>query len=367
MIHVCNNYIATKVHKNLIEELAISECQYVIVPIRKDSDKHVNRSKSKNVCLDYFRYPNFLKWLPLVKVIFLFIRVFFKILRIKSRAFVVAHNIWSDGVPVFLCSLFFGYSYSVSVRGTDIKVFLPKLPHYRWIFGLVIGKSSSLVFISEAHRQKFLHKWPDLYRKAQRVDVIPNGVDQYWHDNIKKLSFMPFSQRPIRVVYTGRFLKVKNLRNLYAALLVIRAKLDVEFVAVGGTELEFRELCDINAVPEWVTVINWINGREQLSEIMSNARVFAMPSITETFGISYVEALCSGCSVIHSFGEGIDGFFNVDYIRSVDPFDLNDIADNIKYLLEKYPGGTPAIEIPELVNSFDWAKIAHEYVMLEDN
>ncbi|MEH7121582.1 glycosyltransferase family 4 protein, partial [Neobacillus vireti] len=47
--------------------------------------------------------------------------------------------------------------------------------------------------------------------------------------------------------------------------------------------------------------------RENVFQEMLASDVFVMPSIKETFGLVYLEALASGCIVIGSVNEGIDG------------------------------------------------------------
>ncbi|MCX7991887.1 MAG: glycosyltransferase family 4 protein [Proteobacteria bacterium] len=75
--------------------------------------------------------------------------------------------------------------------------------------------------------------------------------------------------------------------------------------------------------------------REEVTELLKKSAVFAMPSVTEAFGLVYLEAMAYGVPVIGSkeggtkelIKDGWNGYL-------VNPYDPNDIANKIKMSLD---------------------------------
>lgn len=76
--------------------------------------------------------------------------------------------------------------------------------------------------------------------------------------------------------------------------------------------------------------------RDEVKKIIMDSDIFAMPSITEAYGLVYLEAMALGVPVIGTkeggakeiINEGVNGFL-------CDPSDTKDIADKIKKSLDK--------------------------------
>lgn len=366
MIHFSNNFISSKVHSQLIERMSCSGAkQHVLIPIRDKRHYGVNDPKNNNVELLYFKYPRFLKFFPIIKVLFLMCKSFpaFKacVAKEPGSAKCVAHNLWSDGLPVFFLSFFLKIRFILVVRNTDINVFLPKLFYYRWLVGLMVKRSSGLVFVSEAHRERFQRKWPKIYGGAKVIRVIPNGVNDFWHDYKVNHDF----HRPLTACFVGSFNENKNLARLVkAAKLVQQDIAEFKLVLVGGDTSELVNVLAGYPIPSCVEVQGRVKSRTELAALLRGARVFAMPSLTETFGLSFIEALSQGCSLVCSQGEGIDGLFQSKYVRPVNPREIKEIANALKNMVEQYESGCPVSWVHEQLGRFDWSKVALEYQAL---
>lgn len=102
---------------------------------------------------------------------------------------------------------------------------------------------------------------------------------------------------------------------------------------------------------------------EELINYYRKADIFVMPSLTETFGLVYAEALSQGLPVIYTYGQGFDGQFEEgDVGYAVNPHDYNDICEKIISVLENYD----AISKRCTTNSvkFDWGIIVKDYINL---
>ena len=101
----------------------------------------------------------------------------------------------------------------------------------------------------------------------------------------------------------------------------------------------------------------------ELLDIYQDNDIFVMPSITETFGLVYPEAMSQGLPVIYSRGQGFDGQFEDGEIGySVDCFDANEIADKITKVYENY--SEISSNCTKLLNKFNWVNISKQYEIL---
>ena len=73
--------------------------------------------------------------------------------------------------------------------------------------------------------------------------------------------------------------------------------------------------------------------KEEVIKYYNQSDIFVMPSLHETFGLVYAEALSQGLPIIYSQGQGIDGFFTegqVGYhVRSKHPEDIVKAVEDI--------------------------------------
>ena len=67
---------------------------------------------------------------------------------------------------------------------------------------------------------------------------------------------------------------------------------------------------------------------------MNGAAVFAMPSLRETFGMVFVEALLAGCPIVYPEGRAVEGYFDgCGFALAVPPKDIDAVAEAIRTLL----------------------------------
>jgi len=115
----------------------------------------------------------------------------YKILRdIETRVdlskvtFIHAHTLYSDGGVAFLLNKKYNIPYVVAIRNTDINYFIKYLFWERAFGNKILQKAEANIFISKSY-WKSLNNPIDLKISNKSV-VIPNGVDPFWLENIKK-------------------------------------------------------------------------------------------------------------------------------------------------------------------------------------
>lgn len=128
--------------------------------------------------------------------------------------------------------------------------------------------------------------------KVKRFEGVPNGVDlKKYEGNITKDQKM--------VLYVGRLLPHKGLDTLVkAAPLVLEKIPEAVFVVAGPTNGGWK--LDVGSLTKDNCVLLGEVSEEEKIGLMQKASVFCLPSRSEAFGITVIEAMAAGCPVVVS-------------------------------------------------------------------
>lgn len=316
ILHLCSNYVGTKVHLNQVSSLSkLVEHQDVLVPVYSDAHFGLNDAKLKNVNVKYFKINNsILKYFPLLKVIVMFISILVReIETIRKSEIVYAHTLWNNGVVGYFLSFIFNKRLIVSIRSTDFFVFMNKLPHYRWLMKFVIKRAEYVIFISPSYKSRVMTRFGNLFECPEKCVVIPNGIDNFW---IKKASAELAIDKGSfnnRYVFVGRLNKTKRPDFVISIVNELRKNKGFEnstLTFIGCSSDELKKYLSISHLPEWINVIGKVTSKEELFGFYASSDCLLLPSYQETFGLVYLEALSSGCSVVLTKNEGISGCFS---------------------------------------------------------
>ncbi len=362
VLHICNDFTYSKVHTELYQQLDnLGVDQIIYSPIRNKELEGQNQFEGKHTSI---LYSFLLK--PLHRIFFnRKIDVIAKDIQQKvdlsQVSYVHATNLFSDGAAALQLKKRYGIPYIVAVRNSDINAFL-KLPHLWWVHRAVIKEADKVIFISAA-LQKRLLQHPTLIGMRNilrdKSILLPNGINRYWLDN---LHLTP-EQHSLKhsILYVGNFDENKNVVRLIQTVLRLQQSFpDIHLDLVGGTGGREQEVLKlVEQHPDTLAYKGRIFDKPLLRDIYLGNSIFAMPSLHETFGLVYVEALSQGLTVLYTKGEGIDGLFAEKVGEGVVPTSDKSIEDALRQLLsqpEKYQ-----ILPTEAFASFDWKNIAQEY------
>jgi glycosyltransferase involved in cell wall biosynthesis len=205
------------------------------------------------------------------------------------------------------------------------------MPDFCEAVDLVISPSESMA--------KVLH---ELDVKSH-IEVIPNGVDlQKFHEAkpFPRARF-GFKEQDILLIYAGRIAPEKNLSFLLQSFAGIAQMMpNVYLLLVGGGKKHFEEEVQSLIVQLGIGTRVYSTGMiayDDIPSYLAMCDVFVTPSVSETFGMSTVEAMCVGLPVmgIHSIGtsdiveDGRTGFLSTE--------DLAAFTAKLTYLC-LYPG-----------------------------
>lgn len=361
ILHITNDYSGSTVYMNLIRSIDLEGVSQIVYhPLRDNNRVGRNSIKFKSDESEII-YSPILDYTD---------RVFYrkkiqKILKdietkidLSKVTFVHAHTLYSDGGVAFLLNKKYNIPYVVAIRNTDINYFIKYLFWEREFGRKILEKAKANIFISKSY-WKSLGSVIDL-KVSPKSMVIPNGIDPFWLEHIKN-GFK--RKRPVtfKILYVGRFGRDKNVDKLYEAIKIVKQKGgNVELHLVGDIE-NFKKKQPILAA-NFVVYHGKITEKSKLLEIYEACNIFAMPSIRETFGLVYIEALSQGLPILFTKNDGIDGFYENIGEGVNKPVTINNIIEGINTLIEKYDDYF--IDYDLIRKNHDWQIITQKYLQL---
>lgn len=361
ILHIANDFAGSKVHCNLAKALdQVGLDQMIYCPVREKGLVGVNQYEGEhtefvysNIIKLWYRYAYFYKQRKLY-------------IDMKSRIDLAkvdcihAHTLFSDGGLAYKAYKEYGVKYVVAIRNTDVNLFMKYMKH-TFLFGRkILLHAERIIFISKALKNAFEQSslcTPIFEQIKDKFVIQPNGIDNYWLEHINTELRLGHD-----VLYIGDFTPNKNVERLIDAISTVR--LDPRFsdchlvIIGGGRDKNQRVEEKIKQSRSFVEYKGKVYDKEEISKIMKSCSVFAMPSITETFGLVYIESLSQNLPVVYTEGQGIDGLFDNSVGLAVNPQLTSSIVDAIKELFDNYEAySNKTVEFKD----FDWRLIAQKY------
>jgi glycosyltransferase involved in cell wall biosynthesis len=142
------------------------------------------------------------------------------------------------------------------------------------------------------------------YATLERVDVVPNAVDNVLSSHEPRSSGGVLEQHDIRapfVLYVGRVNARKNIATLVQAMKHLSVP-DVQLVIAGAidrTAASLPSIVESAGVRERTRLLGAVDD-DTLRALYATASVFCFPSLDEGFGLSPLEAMACGVPTIVS-------------------------------------------------------------------
>lgn len=172
----------------------------------------------------------------------------------------------------------------------------------------------------------------------QEDSAVSNSISNT-HSRIKSENTNPSNtnRNPAKIVtFLGRITAQKGPEFFIEAASLILKKMDnVRFVMAGDGDLwhEMIQLAAKKNITHRFHFTGFLHGNE-VYDLLKMSDVYVMPSVSEPFGISTLEAIQSGVPVIVSKQSGVSEI--IQNIIKVDYWDIDELADAIHALLQ-YP------------------------------
>ncbi len=295
--------------------------------------------------------------------------VFFAFFRftqlLRTRRYDVLHYFFS--MPTGLLTLVAGKNYKIpyilSLRGSDVPLYDPYnrllQKAHRLLKPLTIRiwrRAADVVALSSSLRTTALKTDP-----KQKIAVIPNGIDIQLFRPLRS-SITP--GRPLQLITVARLVERKGIQHILAALAQI-AEHDVflTIVGTGNFEAQLKRLCRAYSLQSVVRFYGYCP-RHQLVRLYSEADVFILTSMAESFGMVFLEAMACGLPIIGARTGGIPSIISDGNGLLVDPTAIDDIRKAIVQMRDdpefrRHMGYRNRKKVEE---EFTWASVANSYL-----
>jgi len=364
ILHINSYYAKGKFYKNLYDNQDIN---------RVDIDVYVPTHYSFNDNgFDYGHYTLISKNHNRFDRVFFYLK-HYKILKditskykINDYSIIHAHSLFSNGYIAMRLFKKFKIPYIVAVRNTDVNVFFKKLIYLRSLGIEILRNASKIIFLSHSYKEFVLDKYipSDLRRYiSEKSVVIPNGVDKFWVENIGKPKKIN-KEETIKILQVGDINKNKNLLTTAKAISeLIQEGFSMELNVVG--KIVDKRIYNQITNYQFVSYLGY-KSKEDLLKIYNDSHIFVLPSIYETFGLVYAEAMSQGLPIIYSKGQGFDGQFENGKVGfATESLSVTDLKANITDAIKKYT--VLSEECILSVYKFEWDNISNSYFSIYED
>ncbi len=366
VLHICNDFCGSKVHSNLYQKLDKEGVEQTIFTYLKN--RSICGRNQFAAMHTTFIYKDILKVWHKALYHLKIHSVYTELLKeVVPTEFDVVHatTLFSDGAIAYRLYEDFQIPYIVAVRSCDTGSFLKYAPH-TWKMGIrILRNAKRIIFISPIIKEKLCRHFvikrflPDI---SNRFVVQPNGIDDYWLDNINLLPAVKNN-----VIYVGSFLKRKNVEKLISAILTLNnefPELKLHIVGDSGNR-KHKVMKLVRKYPNKLIYHGKIIDKNLLLTLYRQCAIFAMPSIRETFGLVYIEALTQNLRILYSIDDGIDGLLNSEVGVRVNPRSAKSVEEGLRRLLITFPQNNTRNLID--FSQFRWGKIAKRYGLIYED
>ncbi len=170
---------------------------------------------------------------------------------------------------------------------------------------------------------------------SNKIEVAYNGIDESRFEP-EQSEQLKIEDKDI-VLFLGRITMQKHPNGfLHAAKKVLEEKEDVLFIMAGSGDMhqEVMRKAAQYGISDKVLFPGYVSGKK-LSGLYKSADLFVMPSVSEPFGLTALEAMVHETPVLISKQSGVSEV--VDHALKTDFWDVDDIASKIISVLKHKP------------------------------
>jgi L-malate glycosyltransferase len=255
-----------------------------------------------------------------------------RVLDLSDLQVIHSHKLTFEGYIGYLLAKKFNVPLFITLRNTDIYLFKKRsdlIVKYKKIL-----KYSSQVFYIVPYMAEAIRKFvgESFFEKhvKHKLILLPNRVDrnsQIKTDYIEGEFVTAFRMNRL-------YDKIKNISRLFQAISKLdHKKFTLNILGSGPYLSRVQALAKQYKVENRMKFLGHINNND-IDLHFQKAEAFILPSLKETFGMVYAEALLNGTPILYSQKTGFDGFFeNVGVV--VDPYSVESLVDGLKEIINR--------------------------------
>ncbi|MDY9922280.1 glycosyltransferase [Methanobacterium sp.] len=262
--------------------------------------------------------------------LFFFISSTFKLMGMVRRFnidLIHAHFLIPPGLIGVCVGSLLGKKTAVTAHGSDLLI-QAKNPILRRLIKFVLKRADYVLVVNQNLQEKVL----ELGINPDKIYITPNAVDvEKFNPQNKELppNVKISSDKPV-LLFVGNLVFQKGVKYLLEAKKLM--KTGAELVIVGDGPL--RQDLEMKVRDGKISDVIFTGARRDVDEIMPSADVFVLPSISEGFPITILEAMASGLPVVATNVGGISEVMNEDVGIMVNPSNPRELASALDKILE---------------------------------
>ncbi|QNL51603.1 glycosyltransferase family 4 protein [Olivibacter sp. SDN3] len=329
-LHINSYFLSNNIHYNFYKRIKAIKDDQFLIPVYK----HFKGAETHGIAIDYVfdQLDSKIFFTKAIKIIYLA----FKKKLLKDYEYIHAHTLFSDGFGAYLLSILLKKKLVISVRDTDVRLFLPKSKLFVWIGRKILKRAGAVFCISPSIKNTLTTFYPNI--SGNKLFMLPNGLDGYWLDHPPNIARAPLkSKEVINLLFVGQIIPRKNLAILLSFITSYNDKQYVLQVVGKNTDsFNFEAFNKGLQNNNKVVYLGELSSKEELRQIYLNNDIFVLLSHAETFGVVYIEALSQGLPIIYTKNQGIDGFFpsgEVGYSCSED--DVHELKERLDLVIAR--------------------------------
>jgi glycosyltransferase involved in cell wall biosynthesis len=212
--------------------------------------------------------------------------------------------------------------------GAFINYYASLLRPVKAIVRFVVSGAICVICLSEDSREKFISS---KLTTAEKCRIVYNGI----MDPLTKHSERRAESAQVVITFLGKLSEAKGLLTLLQALAALPQSEMRYVLCVGGTGdvSTFDDWVKDHGLTDRVVFKGWVAG-EVKARLLTDTQIFVLPSRSEGFPVSVVEAMAFGTAIVSTQIPGV-----IDAIRSgqdgllVYPGDRDGLRDALWQLL----------------------------------
>jgi len=286
-----------------------------------------------------------------------------EVARFAKLDIIHAHYAIPHAISAFLAKQILGNSgikIVTTLHGTDITL-VGLEPSYLPVMKFSIEQSDGVTAVSRFLKEKTLTN----YQINKEIEVIPNFVDteKYHKVDTREICGYLAPHHEKILIHVSNFRHVKRVPDVVRIFDLVRKKIPSKLILVGdGPD---RSICeqltrDLNIIED----VKFLGKQIELVPILSAADLFLMPSQSESFGLSALEAMACELPVVSSSIGGLPELVvhgETGYIA-----EMGDIERMAKYAIELLSNEAKyklfaAASRKRAVESFSAPKVVNHY------
>jgi L-malate glycosyltransferase len=261
---------------------------------------------------------------------FFFITATFKLMSMVRQYdinLIHAHFLIPPGLIGVLVGSILGKKTVVTAHGSDLLIQVKK-PLLQPIIKFVLKRADYVLVVNTALKEKVL----ELGINPDKVYVTPNAVNTHKFNpkNLEIPADIKLNTDKPTILFVGNLVKQKGVKYLLEAKKQMNR--DAELLIVGDGPL--RGAMEDIVEKEGINDVVFTGARRDVEKIMPSAQVLVLPSVSEGFPITILEALSSGLPVVATRVGGVSDILDQKVGIIVEPSDPTSLAKAVDKILK---------------------------------